>query len=179
MATPGPRRNRYEIARDRALVAKLYLVDGLSQSEIGERLGVTQQQVSYDLEQVHRAWRQAAIADVDVERGKQLTKLDALERELWEAWQASKGEQTTTATRIVDLPGVRRTESSQKRYRRQGKAEYLQAYLQCIAERNKILGLYRAEKKGVTLELVLAALPFEFREEVRRALADDLSGAGD
>jgi predicted transcriptional regulator len=60
------------------------------QTEIGERLGVTQATVSRDLKALHGEWLQSALRDVDDAKAEELAKIDRLEREYWEQWENSK-----------------------------------------------------------------------------------------
>ena len=105
---------------DLELEARLYLA-GNSQREIAERVGVTQQQVSLDLEEIRGRWSHAAEGALLEARAQELAKLDHLERTAWEAWDASK----------ASGPGDPR---------------FLQRVLNCIERRVKILGLDAPER---------------------------------
>jgi transcriptional regulator with XRE-family HTH domain len=172
----APKRTSFEIARDRAETAKLYL-QGKTQAEIAEEMGVSQQQISYDLQRIQEAWQKRTDLDLTAEKAKALARIDIIEREAWDAWKVSRGETEKTQTRLVDLgQGAKRTESTLTKYKRVGNPMFLERVAWCTSERCKILGLYHSDRRGViSIDLILGALPDEFREEVRRQLADGVS----
>jgi len=117
----GRRRNKDQIARDRAIVARLYCQRWL-QVDIAEKLGVTQQQVSYDLQAIREEWHQSTIRDFDQARSEELAKIDNLELEHWEG------------------------------YRRTDDIRHLQGVQWCIVRRCKLLGLDEPDKVDVKHE---------------------------
>src|SRR5687767_9302737 len=78
-----------QIRKDRAEIASLYL-KGWTQSDIGAKLGLSRQQIGYDLNAVREEWLRSAVMDFDAKKAEQLAKIDRLEREYWDAWQDSK-----------------------------------------------------------------------------------------
>lgn len=90
-----------EIARDRARVAEMYLA-GRYQSEIAQELGLSQQQISYDLQAVRREWQASAVRNFDEAKAQELAKIDHLERTYWQAWQQSIG---TTQIKTIKAKG--------------------------------------------------------------------------
>jgi transcriptional antiterminator len=85
--------------QDLGRVAELYL-RGSTQGEIARQLGVSRQQISYDLKVLQKRWQEAALHDFNARKAQELAKVDELERAYWQAWQDSKRvrETTTTAT---------------------------------------------------------------------------------
>ena len=61
-------------------VARLYL-EAVTQTAIGKQLGVSQQQISYDLKIVRQRWLESSIRNFDEARGHELAKIDCVERE--------------------------------------------------------------------------------------------------
>jgi hypothetical protein len=90
-------------------------------------VGVSQQQISDDLAEVKRRWRESADSALDERRAFELAKLDNLERVAWEAWEASK----------ADSPGNPRFLAEVKR---------------CIMARVKLLGLAAPERSEVDVK---------------------------
>lgn len=108
--------------------------------------GLSQEMVSYDLRAVQEQWRNIPQAELNELKTIQLTKIDNLEREYWEAWQDSKKPTKSTSTgkrgNVINL-SARSTEKN-------GNPAYLQGVERCIAERAKILGLYAPTKNELS-----------------------------
>lgn len=142
---PAKTRTKEQIKSDRLEVAQLYL-QGRFQHEIAQLLGVSQQQIAYDLKAVQVKWRDVPEFELSELKVKQLAKIDILEREYWEAWQNSKKPKDTTNT-SKDGDRIRVGKRSEPR---NGNPQFLQGIERCIAERNKMLGLYAATKSELT-----------------------------
>src|SRR5438552_3830544 len=69
-------------------IARKYLM-GIPQNEIAAEMGVTQQQISYDLSVIRREWREAAIADINELIDRELARVGLLESEAWGGWERS------------------------------------------------------------------------------------------
>ena len=82
----APKRTPFEIERDRAEISELYL-KGATQLAIAEQLGLSRQQIGYDLGKIQQQWRTHTALDLDSHKGQQLAKLDQLEREYWMGWE--------------------------------------------------------------------------------------------
>src|SRR5215470_14010030 len=84
------RKMRKPLEREQDLreTAALYLC-GLTQGEIAQRLGVSRQQIGYDLKLLQRRWQESALADFHAKKAAELAKVDELERTYWEAWERS------------------------------------------------------------------------------------------
>jgi predicted transcriptional regulator len=121
----------------RMIVAEAYLC-GITQMQIAEKLGVTQATISNDLKALRKAWQKSALVDIDQMKEQELAKIDRLESEYWQAWEASKG--------------VKRIKTGEKRAGQEGRASvreedrtgdprYLRGVMDCIDKRCKILGI--------------------------------------
>lgn len=93
----APKRSEAERERDLARIAELYC-DGRRQADIAAHLGVTQQQVSYDLKVLRRRWQERSAESVDRWIGETLARINALELEYWDAWRRSQ----RVRTRVVE-----------------------------------------------------------------------------
>ena len=112
------KRTSVERERDLEAITGLYL-RGVSQSEIAAQLGVTQQQVSYDLKVVQRRWAEKTVINLDAAKQKELARIDLLEREYWQAWERSKGERSKARQETAGMdkqgrPIVRRSVPKRK-----------------------------------------------------------------
>ena len=85
------KRTKEKRERDREKVAALY-VRGVSQTQIAQAVGVSQQQVSYDIRVLRGRWRDSSDRSV----GDELAKIDAIELEHWKAWEATHDAQHLT-----------------------------------------------------------------------------------
>lgn len=93
----GPKRSEIERENDYRRITDLYL-QGKTQAEISSIVGVTQQQISYDLATVQRRWKIDTAINLDEAKQKELSRIDTLERTYWDAWMRSAGEHTKTRT---------------------------------------------------------------------------------
>ena len=136
------KRTKHEISRDRVLIARLYL-RGHPQAEIAERIGVTQQQISYDLKQIQKKWAEASIGTYDELISKQLERVDALEIEAWRAWDLSlEDTEDVVRTAVPDAEGEP-SMTGMTLQTRQGKGDprWWDRIKECIEMRSKLLGL--------------------------------------
>ena len=142
----APKRTRVQREKDLEQVASLYL-RGVKQSEIATQLKLSQQQISYDLADLQKRWKEAALFNLDEARRRELLKLDELERAYWRAYERSCEREERTLTQRSGGAGqfalVERKTSS-------GDPRYLQGVERCIDRRCKLLGLDAPERRDVT-----------------------------
>src|SRR5262245_22827380 len=137
----------------RSKVAALLLRGVTTQFEICERLGMEPGQrstISRDVKAIKLEWRASAVRDFDQAKGRELAKLDALEKEYWEAWERSKAEKQSTRTRRRTRPAGGGTatddEAEVRKEHRDGNPAFLEGALRCVDKRCEILGLNAAKK---------------------------------
>lgn len=145
----APTRTKAQREADLAEITRLYC-SGWRQVDIADRLGIVQQQVSYDLKAIFAEWRKARDADLTRHINEELAKINALELEYWAAWRRScedrkrtvkeqrKGAETQTSRAAI-------TEESML-----GNPSYLTGVQWCIAKRVEILGLAAPTKIAPT-----------------------------
>lgn len=154
----GPRRTREQVQKDRAEVARRYL-RGETQAEIAKIVGMTQQQISYDLKQIRKAWLDSSVMDFNESVSRQLARIDELERVHWQSWIDSGGTITKTTTKGWGI--AKKNEGSAKPKAKKvdqivvteevvGDPRYLVGVQWCISERNKLLGLYAPTRQDIT-----------------------------
>lgn len=150
------KRTPFQIEKDRAQIADLYL-QGLRQIDIAERMGMTQQMVSYDLQAVQKQWRETTALAIDEAKQLEIAKIDRLEREYWTAWEASTGKRTITSKKLASVPGgkigpdgepIRRSEASTREEDLLGDPRFLAGVQWCIQRRCEILGIDAPKKIG-------------------------------
>jgi transcriptional regulator with XRE-family HTH domain len=129
-------------ARDRRRrdVTRLYL-QGLTQAEIARRVGVSQQQVSRDLEAVRDEWRADTRADAAALRAREVAKLDAVEASYWVAWEESRGVQVRRTREQSAHDGTEDARTIEVSEESPGDPRYLAGVLACIDRRCRLLGL--------------------------------------
>jgi len=137
------RPKRTKAGREQALqtVASL-LLRGHSQSEIAGMLGLNRSTICRDVRKIREAWRSKAIAHYDDVVGRELARLDEVERQAWQAWEASRGVVTSVTT-------TRRAGGQERRRkveRRAGDPGFLEAVLACVDRRARLLGLQEVHR---------------------------------
>jgi hypothetical protein len=143
---PAPKRET-----DRAAIADWY-VQGIAQHEMAGRLGIDEATVSRDLVWLHTQWAARYAAAIQAYKIDAVTRIDALERTYWAAWEASCEEaRTTTQVAAPDATGkptpLRATVTTAQRL---GNPAYLSGVQWCISERLKIVGGYAPTKVAPT-----------------------------
>lgn len=121
---------RSELQREADLLkmAGLYF-QGKSQVDIAKELNITQQQVSYDLKQLQTRWVEAALEKIDAAKGRELAKIDYLERIYFQQWEVSQ--------KLILLPDKTTIEVKDA----PGNLRCLEGVQWCIQQRVKIIGL--------------------------------------
>jgi predicted transcriptional regulator len=142
----SPKRTPTQRENDLERIAAMYL-RGNRQADIAAELGIAQQQVSYDLKEIHKRWRESTLVSINEVKHRELSRIDELERTYWDAWQRSIGEKTKTRTeKAVD--GV--SKASIEKESLVGNPAFLNGVLSCIEQRCKIFGIYEATKIAIT-----------------------------
>jgi len=196
--TTGRKRSNREVKRDRADIARLYLVEHKTQDEIAVIYKVTQQQISYDLAQMAEEWRAQRLQAIDVHKDQELVRIGILEREYWDAWKRSQRDAVTKTTESVpgkpdddEIPdGIdlepdelaqvmasRDTEAILKRVEKRvgqvGAKAFLDGLEWCSENRRKLLGLDAPTKISPTSPDGETAYSGMNNADLLRALAAD------
>ena len=140
----APTRTPDQILVHREQIAARYL-RGEYQADIARALGISQQQVSYDLKAIRAAWLASAVRDFDALKAQELAKIDAVEREYWLAWERSKKDKEISVQEGGEVdPQTRKPRIKKVVMRKEGQAgnpAFLAGVLTCIERRCAILGL--------------------------------------
>ena len=144
------RRKRSELIRDRRRIADLYL-QGWTQIDIGEELGINQSTVSRDLVAIQADWLESTLVDFNEAKAQEIAKVDRLEREYWQAWVRSC-EDVESITQEGSKSGDNLSVDKVKKTRKgqAGDPRFLAGVQWCIERRCKILGIDAASKLDVT-----------------------------
>lgn len=113
-------RSPLQVEQDRARVAAL-VIQGRAHQEIALELGVSRQQVTYDLKVIKDRWKARTTMDLDQAKADEMVKIDFLERTYWDSW-------TLQCQPKDSVPQV-------------GDPKLLAGILSCIDRRCKLLGL--------------------------------------
>ena len=141
----APKRTAFEREAQLVEIKDAYL-RGDTQMSIAQRFGLSQPQISRDLATIQRRWRESSIVDIYEAKQRELEHIDVLEREYWQAWEASKGEQSrSTASKTGDV-----SRAQVVKYESAGDPRFLAGVQWCVEQRCKILGLLAAVKSELT-----------------------------
>lgn len=183
--TSGSKRTKKQLERDRAETARLYLM-GLPQYKIAEQIGVTQQQICYDLKRIRENWLKSALVDFNEVKGRELDRIDLLEKEAWDAWRRSQLNaetvtQTVRGARANEEGNPKVVEETFKTVGQVGDPRFLDKVQWCIEQRCKIFGLYEPERHMVTWQQEVEQIGGDAGEIFERLVneAARVIGAGD
>lgn len=146
-----------EVARQHETDAWKLRVEGYSQPQIAERLGISQPSVSRILARVTKRMTAQLVGDVAAFKTLQMARLERVHAEAVEAWSASKeakkkSRKKTTTVPILKTgsetpaPAIAREEEMREAITSTGNPAYLQTAMAAIAEENKLLGLHAPKK---------------------------------
>ncbi|NIU06911.1 MAG: hypothetical protein GWO40_22005 [Gammaproteobacteria bacterium] len=118
---------------------------------IAREFGVSQGTISTDLKAIMEGWRKSAEADVYAAKVRETEKINRVELEAWEAWEASRqpheiSEREVTGPENERVPGKTklRVEGSS------GDPRFLGVIRDCIAQRCKLWGYNAPDKTALT-----------------------------
>ena len=145
----APKRTEFEREAQLVEIKDAYL-RGDTQMAIAERLGLSQGQISRDLAKIQRRWRESSLVDINEAKQRELERIDVLEREYWQAWENSKGEQQrSTASKTGD-----QSRAQIVKYESAGDPRFLAGVQWCVEQRCKILGLLAAVKSDLNAAII-------------------------
>ena len=117
--------------KDRALTASMVL-SGVGHAEIAEKLGVSRQQITYDMRVIRERWKARTTMDLTEAKALEVAKIDRLEQVYWEAWELQCEDEVYADKEAGE--GFFRVKHS-------GDPAILAGILKCIDRRCKLLGL--------------------------------------
>lgn len=131
-----------DISERQYQIARMYL-QGVPQMRIGRQLGISQPTVSKDLKAIRTAWLESAIVDLDKRKAIELAKIDEVERNAWEQWEASKEDAREIERQVTGEENgkLQLGEGKTKLKGQTGNPKFLEIVLSCIDRRAKMFGL--------------------------------------
>jgi hypothetical protein len=151
------RRTSTEKLYDRVRIAQMHLA-GWSSYKIADELGklnsyrLDPSSIRKDIAAIEEEWRKDATVSLDRLKATQMERIKKVMMEAWESWERSKQphqERTTVAVPDGETGGQVLKETRLVTTQRPGDPQYLQIVQWCIAELNKLFGLYaRPDRVG-------------------------------
>jgi predicted transcriptional regulator len=147
-------------------------LEGKSQNEMAQALGLSQSQVSQDLKKLDARW-EAAIGNTHLHKAREAAKLDRLERKFNEAWKRSLEDKETKVAEKITVGEVTRTKAVSRLEKRDGNPAFLAGALACIEKRCALIGLAAPKRLTLeTLQQVLDSLPTDLALEIRDVIVN-------
>lgn len=141
-----------EAERDRREISRLYL-KGMYQTDIAEKLGLSQPTVSRDIKLLIEEWKVERVYDINEAKARELAKVDNLELEYWDAWRRSQenAEKEIKKAKGITKDGKNVNQEVQKISEGQvGDPRFLTGIQWCIERRCLILGVDAPKKTELT-----------------------------
>jgi hypothetical protein len=173
MSKPGKKRSQDQILKDRERVAELVLQQ-YTNAQIADIIGsetglyLSPSQIGYDINKIRQKWRDRQQENYDARVNQELDRLDALEKELWQAWRASGGEKLKRTVEQAwqsisgnDFDHIfnRRVNKAKEEIARiitttetqVGNPAFLNQIIEVQKERRKLLGMYAPSRMGIDI----------------------------
>ena len=144
-----PRRHPVQREKDLGEIAHRYLNLHEPQAVIAAALNVDQSTVSNDLKVLVKRWQKSALMNVDEHRAAELARINRLELEYWEAWEASKLDKKSTVAERITAADTR-LKAIQRSEAQTGDPRFLAGIERCVERRCKLLGLDAPTKVAPT-----------------------------
>jgi len=162
MAKTGPKRSPLEIKQNRVKIAELY-IKGVYQAEIATELNLDQSTISRDLKAIQAEWVKNTTLDLDHFKGKEIAKIDQVERTAWEGYTRSLEKFKSTITTGKGITEDKETgkvtagnkDQVVKVEERNGDPRFLDVVMKCIERRCKIMGLDKEDEQGRALKIII------------------------
>jgi hypothetical protein len=135
----------------------MYL-EGRTQTEISELIGVSRQQIGYDIQTLITRWKESQLENIDKKKIIEIEKLNKVENEAWLAWEKSIGKIEKSVLKSGTNNKGDFLEESVTVYESPGNPKFLSVILNCSSQRCRILGLDVQEKQGDTDEGLISEL---------------------
>jgi hypothetical protein len=169
------KRTKSQRERDLVITAEMYIA-GKTQAAIAKKVGVSRPQITKDLAEIQRYWRKTTTLLIDDHKAIQLAKLDRLEAECWDAWEASQQPSTVKEARDTKAGQYPGRSAMTREVSSAGDPRFLEAIGRCIERRCKILGLDSPTKAHLLVDDMSTVFD---DKEVRKIAAQILGTARD
>src|SRR5262249_49026281 len=112
-----------------------------TQQEMADELGVSQSQISRDLDALIVRWKESAFADTATHLAQEVQRLNRLERQYQDAWMSSQEGRVSKQTRAGGRGAPWNLLAEMRTEKRDGDPRFLDGVLRCIQLRSRLLGL--------------------------------------
>ncbi len=145
------KRNKLQKQSDYNRISEYY-IDGVNQATIAKIMGLSQSQVSNDLEAIRQSWVKETSLEIDVAKAERIKDLEKMKKEAWEAWEKSKRTRQVKTKRggLANNTPTGRGQFEIIEEEDLGDIRYFQMYMQCHTELCKLYGLYAPNKIAQT-----------------------------
>lgn len=191
---PVKKRTEEERERDLEIISRLFLTVKptlqqaviLLKEETKSEYTISFQQISYDLDTIRKRWMESANEKMDAIKSRELAKIDAIEKEAWDSWIKSKGEQTVATRKIIgslkeaneDKELQSEINKMQKKTlvsgstvkKEHGDTRYMNLIMWCIDKRIEILGIKEATKIKVSVSKEQEQRQYTSQEELDKEI---------
>jgi hypothetical protein len=152
------------LAVRRAEVARLYF-QGELQVNIAQMVGVDKAQITRDLQALRNQWAESAKFDFAEALGRELARLDQIERQAWKAFEKSQQDEERT----TQSAGGAGKKVSKTIVASAGEPRFLEVALKCSQERSRLLGLVKLKhehtgKNGEAIQVTVDTLKDVFMQ---------------
>lgn len=159
----GKRRQAAQLARDRKRIGELYL-KGWLQVDIAAEINLSIATISRDIKALQKGWIESALVDFSKAKGRELAKVDHLERTYWDAWLRSQEDKETRIEESSKMDKAGRAKIQMKSEGQVGNPAFLTGVQWCIDKRCKILGLDAPTKVDLKVSELDNAIEFELEK---------------
>lgn len=145
------KRNKLQKQADYNKISEYY-IEGVNQATIAKIMGLSQSQVSNDLEAIRQGWVKETSLEIDVAKAERIKDLEKMKKEAWEAWEKSKRTRQVKTKRggLANNTPTGRGQFEIIEEEDLGDIRYFQMYMQCHTELCKLYGLYAPNKIAQT-----------------------------
>lgn len=148
---------RQRLAKEQRMNLTLeYYLRGWSFRQMAKELGCGLTTIQRDIAAIREEWRASRVDAYGQEQLHELARIDAIEREAWAQWEASKKEEVTSRAetevkieqgpngQVVRKPGAERVVRTTRI--RNADPRYMETIRWCVEQRCKLLGLLAPQK---------------------------------
>jgi hypothetical protein len=136
---PQQQKQKLDVSARRTKIVG-WIEEGLTQTEMAQRSGVSQQQISLDYAAIIKDWREERCRFLDDQKTVIERQIMTLYRKYHAGWERSLQPRKQTQTRAVEGTGARR-EAGQTEEQRTGDPRFLDGMRNCLRDVRELWGL--------------------------------------
>ena len=162
------------------------LLEGWTQRRLGERYGVSHQQIALDAAELDRRWKAEQLTNTDTRKLRRHNELERIKRLALSAFEKSKldgetlhAETTKGRTTKDGVPLPDQVKTTKTIRGQAGDAALLEKYLKAVIEQAKLWGDYAPQKFAVDLHKLAEEVEEMTDEELRAVVSGRTGGASE